>query len=168
MKLRTIDVVILLVFGLLCIARATWGILKDINIDLSEAKSVIGRVASAEIKQIKAATFKSSKYKTVFALKLENSDQNFAIDRGTEICSYLKGQIKSGDTVKLFYRLSTGEYNTFIFQIEKGQNIIADLSDYKKKETKMITLGYLFGFVILGGLSIWYIKKRKQSRLMQS
>ena len=33
MKLRTLDVAILLVLGLLCIARATWGIFKDINID---------------------------------------------------------------------------------------------------------------------------------------
>ncbi len=168
MKLRTIDVAILLVLGLLCIARATWGLFKDINVDLSDAKTVTGQVIYADITQIEKATFKSKKYKTVFALRLENSNQNFAIDRGADFCNYLKTQIKTGDTVKLLYRLSTGEHNTFVFQIEKDQKIIADFSNYKKKETKMIILAYVFGFIILGGLSIWYINKKKKARLTQS
>ena len=168
MKLRTIDVAILLVLGLLCIARATWGIFKDTNINLSDAKSVTGQVIYADITQINEATIKLKKYKTVFALRLENSNQNFAIDRGADFCNYLKTQIKTGDTVKLLYRLSTGEHNSFVFQIEKDEKIIAEFSDYKKKETKMITLAYVFGFIILGGLSIWYINKKKQGRLTQS
>ena len=168
MKLRTIDVAILLVLGLLCIARATWGIYKDININLSDAKSVTGQVIYADITHIKEATFKLKKHKTVFALRLENSNQNFAIDRGADFCNYLKTQIKPGDTIKLLYRLSTSEHNTFVFQIEKDEKIIADFSDYKKKETKMITLAYGFGFIILGGLSIWYINRKKQARLTQS
>ena len=168
MKLRTIDVTILLVLGLLCIARATWGLFKDINVNLSDAKTVIGQVTYADITQIEEATFKSKKYKTVFALRLVNSNQNFAIDRGADFCNYLKTQIKTGDTVKLLYRLSTGEHNSFVFQIEKDEKIIAEFSDYKKKETKMITLAYVFGFIILGGLSIWYINKKKQGRLTQS
>lgn len=168
MKLRTIDVAILLVLGLLCIERATWGLFKDINVDLSEAKTVTGQVIYADITQVEEATFKSKKYKTVFALRLENSNQNFAIDRGTDFCNYLKTQIKAGDTVKLLYRLSTGEHNTFVFQIEKDQKIIADFSDYKKKETKMIVLAYVFGFVILGGLSIWYINKKRQAKHTQT
>lgn len=168
MKLRTIDVTILLVLGLLCIARATWGIFKDINTNLSDAKSVTGQVIYADITQIKESTFKLKKYKTAFALKLENSNQNFVIDRGVDFCNYLKTQIKMGDTVKLLYRLSTGEHNTFVFQIEKDEKIIADFSDYKKKETKMITLAYVFGFIILSGLSIWYINRKKQARLTQS
>jgi hypothetical protein len=153
---------------LLHLSLSFWNYPKDINIDLSEVKSVTGQVIYADITQIKEATFKSKKYKTVFALRLENSNQSFTIDRGTDFCNYLKTQIKTGDTVKLLYRLSTGEHNTFVFQIEKDQKIIADFSDYKKKQTKMITLGYLFGFIILGGLSIWYINKKKQARQTQS
>lgn len=168
MKLRTIDVAILLVLGLLCIARATWGLFKDINVDLSDAKTVTGQVIYAEITQIEEATFKSKKYKTIFALRLENSNQNFAIDRGVAFCNYLKAQIKTSDTVKVLYRLSTGEHNTHVFQIEKNEKIIADFSDYKKKETKMIALAYVFGFAILGGLSIWYINKKRQERLTQT
>ena len=167
MKLRTIDVAILLVLGLLCIARATWGLFKDINIDISNAKSVTGKVIQADIIQIKETTFKLKKYKTVFALRLENSDQNFAIDRGVDFCNNLNEQIKIGDTVKLLYRLSTAEHNTFVFQIEKGQKILANFNDYKKKESKMIILAYGFGFILLGGLTLWYFNKRKRERLAQ-
>ena len=80
----------------------------------------------------------------------------------------LKTQIKIGDTVKLLYRLSTSEQNSFVFQIEKNKTVLADFNDYKKRETKMIILAYIFGFILLGGLSLWYINKRKQSRLTQS
>jgi len=168
MKLRTIDVIILLVLGLVCMTRATWGLFKDLNIDLSDSKSLTGQVTYADITQIEKTTFKSKKYKTVFALRLENSTQNFAIDRGTDFCNYLKTQIKTGDTVKLLYRFSTSEHNTFVFQIEKNQKVIADFINYKNVQTRMIILLYLFGFVILGGLSFWYINKKKQARLTQS
>jgi hypothetical protein len=168
MKLRTIDVIILLVLGLLCITRATWGLFKDIYIDLSDSKSLTSKVTYAHITQIEETTFKSRKYKTVFAIGLENSNQKFAIDRGTNFCNYLKTQIKKGDTIKLLYRLSTSEHNTFVFQIEKNQILLADFSDYKKGQTRMVILLYIFGFIILGGLSFWYIKKKKQARLTQS
>ncbi len=165
MKLRTIDVIILLLLGLLCIARATWGLFKDIHIDISDAKSVTGQVIQADIIQIKEATFKLKKYKTVFALRLENSNQNFAIDRGADFCNYLKTQIEIGDTVKLLYRLSTSEHNSFVFQIEKNQKVLANFTDYKKKETRMIILAYVFGFVILTGLTFWYVNKKNKARL---
>lgn len=168
MKLRTIDVIILLVLGLLCIARATWGLFKDINIELSDAKSANGQVVYADIIQIEKATFKSKQYKTVFALRLNNSNQNFAIDRGVDFCNYLNAEIKMGDTVHLLYRPSTNEHNTFVFQIEKNQKILGSFNDYKKKESSMIVLLYFFGFILLGGLTLWYINKKKQARLTQS
>ena len=165
MKLRTIDVTILLVLGLLCVARATWGIFKDLDVNLSTAKSVTGQVTYADVIQIEKATFKSRKFKTVFALRLVNSNQNFAVDRGVGICNYLNTQIKTGDTIKLFYRNSTNEYNTFIFQIEKGQKVLSDFKGYKKGETQMIVLLYTFGFLILGGLLAWHLIKRQNAKL---
>lgn len=163
MKLKTIDVIILLIFGLLCVTRATWGIFKDVTIDPSKAKSVTGQVVYAETIRIKKATIKITDYKNVFAIRLNNSQQRFAIDRGDDFCKYIRKLIKTGDTIKILYRNSTGEYNTFIFQIQKGNEILADFSGYKKKQTEMIILGYFFGFIILGGLSFWYFKKRRQA-----
>jgi len=163
MKLKTTDVIILLIFGLLCVTRGTWGIFKDVTINLSNAKSVTGQVVYAETIRIKKATIKITDYKNVFAIRLNNSPQRFAVDRGADFCKYLEKLIKTGDTLKMLYRNSTGEYNTFIFQIQKGNEIIADFNGYKKKQTEMIILCYFFGFIILGGLSFWYIKKRRQA-----
>ncbi len=165
MKLRTIDVTILLVLGLLCVARGTWGIFKDIKANLSTSQSVTGQVVYADIIRIQENTIKLKKYKTVFALTLDNSNQKFAIDRGVNVCRYLKTEIKTGDNLKIYYRNGTNEYNTFVFQIQKGKNILVDFSDYKKGHIKMIILLYSFGFIILGGLLIWYLNKRKQNEL---
>jgi hypothetical protein len=168
MKLRTTDVIILLALGLLCIGRATWGLFKDINVDLRGAGSVTGQVTYAGIIEMEATTFTSKKYKTVFALRLKNSNQNFAIDRGVDFCNYLNTQIQIGDIIRIHYRPGPGEYNTFVYQIEKGQKIVAGFSDYKKREIQMIILAYIFGFILLGGLTLWYIKKRRQTGLLHS
>ena len=168
MKLRTIDIIILVSLALLCISRATWGMFKDIHIDLSKSKEITGEVISAGVIQIKKGTFSSSKkYKPVFALNLENSDQNFAIDRGVQFSNKLIDQIHIGDTITLFYRTSNSEYNTWVFQIEKNNEIIADFKDYKQKQTGMMILMYAFGFIILGGLTIWYAIKRRQKKLSE-
>ena len=154
--------------GLLCIARATWGLFKDIYVDLTKAKSVTGVVTYADITQIQKFTFKSKKYSTVFGLKLDNSDQNFVIDRGVDFCEYLKANIRIGDTLKLLYRLNTGDENSFVFQVEKGGRTLANYNEYRKKEIKMIVLAYTFGFIIIGGLTFWYLNKKKQARLTQT
>ena len=167
MKLKTIDVTILLLLGIACVARATWGLFKDIYVDLSKSKSVTGVVTDADIMQIERVTFKSKKYSTVFGLKLDNSSQNFAVDRGIDVCKYLKANISIGDTVKLLYRLSSSDQNSFVFQITKGENNLANYSDYRRKEVRMIILAYIFGFLILSGLTAWYINKKKKARLPQ-
>ena len=168
MKLRTVEIVFLLLLGLLCIARATWGLFKDIYVDLTKAKSVTGVATYADIKQIQKFTFKSKKYSTVFGLKLDNSNQNFVIDRGVGFCEYLKANIRIGDTLKLLYRLSTGDENSFVFQVEKDGRTLANYNEYRKKEIKMIVLAYTFGFIIIGGLTFWYLNKKKQARLTQT
>ncbi|HEX6171654.1 MAG TPA: hypothetical protein VFZ33_18350 [Chitinophagaceae bacterium] len=168
MKLRTVDIVILLLLGLACIARGTWGLFKDIYVDLSEAKTVTGVVTYADITQIQKFTFRSKKYSTVFGLKLNNSDQNFVIDRGADFCKHLKDNIRIGDTIKLLYRLSTSDQNSFVFQVEKDEHTLANYSEYRKKEIKMIVLAYAFGLIIIGGLIFWYVNKKKQARETQT
>ncbi len=164
MKLRTIDVTILLVLGLLCVSRATWGVFKDLKANLETAKSIVGKVTYSDIIKIDEATLKIDKKKTVFAFELENSNEKFAVDRGLTVCKYLKNQIKNGDTLLVFFRHGTNQYNRFVFQIEKGEKILASIKDYKKRETKLIVLCYAFGLLILGGLLIWFLTKNKVIR----
>ncbi|MCX6320116.1 MAG: hypothetical protein NTW29_22745 [Bacteroidetes bacterium] len=163
-----IDIIILLFLAILCIARGTWGLFKDIRIDLADASTVTGQVIQADIKQMEQVTFEYNKYKTVFALQLHNSNQQFAIDRGADFCNSLSQQIKIGDTVTILYRLSTVEHNTHVFQIEKNGKVIAGLTDYKSGELRMIILGYVFGCSIITGLAIWRVKRRRKARMIQT
>ena len=75
MKLRTIDIIILLTIGILAIARSIWGFYKDTRIDLSNSKSIIGLVSQAEIRDIELFTLKVKKLRTAFVIKLDNSDE---------------------------------------------------------------------------------------------
>jgi len=161
MRLRTIDIIILLTLGLLLMARSIWGLFKDINVDISKSNSVFGKVSQANIRKIKESTFKLKKYKTVFVIQLDNSNENFAVDRGLSICEFLDSHIKVDDSIKIYYRSSTGDFNTHIFQVEKNNTIIINSKDYSNKESRMITLGFAFGFLITTGTIFWAIKQKK-------
>ncbi|MGC4100495.1 hypothetical protein [Ferruginibacter sp.] len=163
MKLRTVDVVILLLLAMLCIARATWGLFKDVYVNLPDARAVTGKVIYASIDQVEEATFRSRQYATVFVIRLDNSNQHFAIKRGSDVCKYLEDNIRVGDTISLLYRLSTADDNSFVFQVEKGSKVLAGYSDYRKKEIKMIVLAYTIGSLILAVLFTWYIRKKRQN-----
>jgi hypothetical protein len=162
MRLRTIDFIILLSLGILVIARSFWGLYQDINVDLSKSNSIIGRVVQANVTKIQASTIKLTKYKTVFAIQLDNSNEAFAVDRGISICNLLSSQIEIGDTIKIYYRSSTGEFNTHIFQIEKNNSAIIKLKDYSKKESGIIIWGLIFGFIITLGTIFWAIRQNKR------
>jgi len=169
MKLRTIDIVILLTLGILGLARSSWGLYKDVNIDISSSKSILGLVSQAEIQDIELFTLKVKKFRTAFVIKLDNSEETFAIDRGISVCKFLSSQIKKGDTIQIFYRASTGDINTHVFQIEKNKEIIINAKDYSKKETKMIVWGFIFGFIVTGGTIFWVIRQKKtKSRRLQT
>jgi hypothetical protein len=161
MRLRTIDVIILLSLGVLLIARSFWGLFKDINVDISKSNSILGKVSQADIRTIKESTLKLDKDKTVFAIQLDNSDEKFAVDRGISVCDLLNSQIKMGDSIKIYYRSGTGDFNTHIFQIEKNNTVIINARDYSKKESGMIALGLIFGSLITIGTIFWIVKQKK-------
>src|SRR5436190_19261678 len=151
MRLRTIDIVLLLSLGILLIARSIWGLYKDVNVDISKSSYISGKVYEAGIRKIKEYTYKLKEYKTVFAIQLDNSNENFAVDRGISVCNILNSHIKKGDSIKIYYRSSTGDFNTHIFRIEKHNTILINYKDYSKKESKMIALGLIFGSLITSG-----------------
>jgi len=161
MRLRTIDIIILLTLGTLLITRSIWGLIKDTNINTSTSNSVSGRVKQADIRSIEATTLKVEKHKTVFAIQLDNSNEKFAVDRGISICNLLNSKIKEGDSIKIYYRSSTGEYNTHIFQIEKDNTVIINAEDYSHNESKMIALMAIFGVILIAGTVTWAIKQKQ-------
>ncbi|MDF2384048.1 hypothetical protein JMG10_21440 [Nostoc ellipsosporum NOK] len=161
MKLKKFEIVFLLLVGVLLIARATWGLITDVHSKLPDRAVISGRVSFAGIIQIEQATIKLKKYKTVFGIRLENIGQTFAVDRGADFCNHLRSQIKIGDTIKLIYRPKNAEYNTHVYQIEKGREIIVNYNSYKKKALEMIILAYAVGTAILVGISVWYLRNKR-------
>ncbi len=160
MRLGTTDIAILLILGTLLITRSIWGLMKDTNIDISKSNTLVGRVTQADIRSIKEATFKLTKYKTVFIIELDNSDEIFAVDRGINTCNFLLSKIKKDDWIKVFYRSSTGDYNTHIFQIEKNNAIVINSKDYSKNELQMIILMAFFGGCLTAGAITAMIKQK--------
>ena len=161
MRLRAIEIVILLSLGILSMARSVWGFIKDTNVDITKSKSITGKVFHADIRKIKENTFKINKYKTVFAIQLYNTDQKFAVERGTSVCKVLDSLINAGDSIKIFYRSGGGDYNTHVFQIEKNNEVIINVKDYCRKESGMLIWAFIFGFVITAGTIIWMIRQKK-------
>ena len=161
MRLNTIDIIILLLLGTLTIIRSFWGLTKDINLDITKSNAVIGEVSQAGIKKIKEQTLKLDKYKTVFAILLDNSKENFAVDRGISICKQLDTQIKIGDSIKIYYRPGSGDFNTHVFQIERNNIVLIGYKDYSRKELGMIISGFIFGVLVTGGTLFWMVRQRK-------
>lgn len=167
MRLRSIDIFILLTLGILLIARSIWGIVKDMNVDLSKSTSITGKVVYAGTRKLEESTFTLKKYKTVFAIKLDNPEENFAVDRGASVCQLLQSQIQAGDTIKIYYRSGTGDFNTHVFQVEKDNRVVISAGDYSSKEFRMIALGFVFGGLITAGTIFWMIKQRRaESRIL--
>lgn len=160
MKLRSIDIILLLLIGTLMVGRSVWGIFKDLNIDISKSKYVFGKVSEAGIKKIEANTIKLRKYKTVFVIKLDNSNQYFAVDRGRSICNFLNAHIRTGDSIKIYYRSKSSDYNRFVFQIEKNNTVLINYKDYTKKESRMIIFALPFGVLIIIGTIFWARKQK--------
>ena len=67
-----------------------------------------------------------------------------------------------GDLIKIYYRSSTSDFNTHVFQIEKNDTVIINSNDYSNKESKMIVLGFAFGALITAGTIFWAVKQKKK------
>jgi hypothetical protein len=145
----------------LLIARSIRGLFKDVNVDISKSSSIFGKVSQANTRKIKESTFTLKKYKTVFAIQLDNSSEKFAVDRGVSVCNLLDSEIKEGDSIKIYYRSSTGDFNTHIFQIEKNKTVIINSKDYSNKESTMITWGFILGIIITTGTIFCVVKQKK-------
>lgn len=97
-------------------------------------------------------------YAHVFFFKLDNSTEKFVIYRADESYTDLEQKIKTGDTVKVYYRPSIADYNRHVFQLQKGDAIPASYSDYNKEASKWTGIGLLLGIIYLIGSIMWFYK----------
>ncbi len=132
MTKRKVNFLIILILGLLCVTSSIYSILKDINIDLSKAKNVVGQVTYADTRNIKNFSIRWTTYKRVFYFTLNNCDEKFAIHRSDETYDDLTSNVKVGDIIRVYYRPTIRDYNIYVFQVEKGDKILESYNDYNK------------------------------------
>jgi hypothetical protein len=155
---RKVNFLILLALGLLCVTSSIVSIIKDINIDLQEAKHIIGQVTYADTRSIENITIRRTSYKRVFYFTLNNSKEKFAIHRSDEVYEDLDSNIKLGATVKVFYRPSVREYNIYVFHVEKESKVLVSYNDYNKQVSTKAGILLLIGILLSTGSIMWYKK----------
>lgn len=105
-------------------------------------------------------TRKSGKHSsTVFYIRLVGLNETLGIYRMDGYYQGLVSELKPGDLVTVYYdSKSSNNINIDLVQIEKGDEIIVDAEEYKKKESALIYIGLVAGLLSVGG-AIWYYKR---------
>ena len=109
-----------------------------------EAEGVVERAFITERMIIDGRRYKVPQ--TVFCFRLSNSSQNFAIHRSGGNYSDLQNGINVGDSLKVFYRISSSEYNMDVYQVEKKNQILLAYETYKKGAINQA------GYIMIGGV----------------
>jgi hypothetical protein len=141
--------VLLAVIGVIVLVNVCWKIYNDLDVDLSKAKQQTGIVEIAEERKIKMFTIRFQKYKRVFYFQLENSPEKFTIYRNAQVYDSYNHSIKKGDTIKVYYRPSSYDYNENVFQVEKGTNIISNYNNFETELSAKTGLFLLISIILL-------------------
>jgi hypothetical protein len=149
MKSKLAGFIFLLLLGLTCLAGSIIALIMDIYLDLAKTDTVTGRVLRAGVIDIKIFRIKRNRYKSCFYFQLHNSREKFAVLRSDEAYSDLQLNIRPGDTIKVYYRSVSNEYNQHVFQVEKNGRILEHYYDYNERVSTRAAIGLLAGLVIL-------------------
>lgn len=133
----------------------------DINIDLSKSKQICGIVTRANKKEISSGGVRYRTFKRIFYFTLNNSNENFGIHRFYEGYEDLISDIKIGDTIKVYYRESSSDYNTHVFQVEKGERILESYKDYNKDASSKGGTMLFIGLTAVTISIVWYFNLLK-------
>jgi hypothetical protein len=148
---------ILLLFygiGLVVISIDKW--INDVNIDLTKAQKKVGTLKTAEVKNIKGFGKNGNAVRPVFALQFRNQKNYFAVYREYMGYQDLSASLKIGDTVTIYYRSSTKEYNLNVFQIQKGNQLIKSYKEYNESASSNGGIQLFLGMLIIAGAILWF------------
>jgi hypothetical protein len=121
------------------------------NLNLKKTKVIVGQVREAGITQRLVRGIKIKRPQTVFWFRLYNSSENFAIHLPNGGYSILEKGVRQGDTIKLYYRPSSSQFNLNVFQVESKSQILYDYREYKERSTNSA------GYMVIGGVMILVI-----------
>ena len=155
---KTTNFILGLIFSLLLISGSIHSYIKEVDINLDNTKSLTGIVTYTDIRDIKKNTLRrrGKRQKRVFYFKLHNSDQNFMVHRSYEGYDDMEIAIKKVDTIKVYFRPSSQKYNDNVFQVEKGEKIIAHYYEYNKTASQKAGIGLFLGTALLVYMIMWF------------
>jgi len=157
-KNRLVNFILGLVLGLVALTSSIVTFKEDVNIDLAKAHFVTGQVVDADSREIRKLGLRWTTFKRVFYFKLNNSKQNFAIQRSYQGYEDLKSEIQIGDTLKVYYRPSVDDYNIHVFKVEKANKVLEDYKDYSENASSQAGIALFIGVVLTIGSILWFMK----------
>ncbi len=157
-KIKTIlTFILLLLFSCLFFFVAYLGY-EDQHIDLKALRSFTGPVSDYG-----EAVRKSGKNRPlVFYVDLKGLEQRLGVYRMSKEYGSIINQLNIGDTLTVYYKeQSPCDINIDLVQMERGNTILIDKSEYMKKESALIWIG-LIGAALSLLLNYGFYKSRVQ------
>jgi hypothetical protein len=112
---------------------------------LTNSSVTIGAVKEAYITERLVGGLKYKRPETVFCFRLYNSNQNFAIHLPDGGYGDLERNIRTGDSIKVYFSPSAERFNTDIYQVGTKRQVIYDFDTYKERATNKA------GYMLIGG-----------------
>jgi hypothetical protein len=128
------------------------------NINLQNTKKVTGIVEHCGIDIHRGSKGQKS---NVFYIKLKDLEEKIGVYRFSKNYDDLLKSIKSGDSVTAYYRgkIHVREnVNIDLIQVEKNNKILLGKSEYERKESSLIYIG--FGGLIAHAIILYYSRKK--------
>jgi hypothetical protein len=158
MKQRKIEVFFLFVLGLFFLFQSGKKIKEHFDTSLSKSKQITGVVTFASPVWLWVQGYSPNSKKRFYAFNLDNSEENFAILRDDEYYTEIKAGIRVGDTVRVYYMPSSEKHNFKVYQVNKGERVIASFEDYYQQESGNAGMFIFFTLVLTIGSVLWYRK----------
>lgn len=122
---------------------------EDQNIDLKRTKKYTNVITN---KGVGIHYGSKGRQSFVFFIELKYLEQKLGIYRKSKNYDDLLEKVNVGDTVKVFFKPSnTGhsDINIDLIQVEKGDVILIDKSEYEQKQRFLVYIGLITGILIL-------------------
>ena len=127
------------------------------KIDLKKTKKITSTVEHCGIDFLRSSKGQKS---NVFCIKLKDLDEKIGVYRFSKKYDELLNSINKGDTITAYYIGKfnrTENVNIDLVQIEKNKKVLLDKSEYEKKGSLLIYIG--FGALIAHGVILYHYRK---------
>lgn len=158
MKKKRTTFIILLVIAGLCLLGSIVSFTNVSKLNIKKTHTVVGPVKDAFITERIIRGIKYNRPQTVFCFRVVNSNQNFAINLSDGGYGDLERNIRTGDSIKVYYSPSSERFNMDVYQVETKAQVVYEFKTYKDKATNQAGYMLIGSIVILAIAFLGYTK----------